>query len=58
MSESFEAIGGGTSASPEVSTAAVPVEEGGGGTPLDDAPLGEKEQLSTKHPSDEERWHL
>ena len=43
MSESSEAVGGGPSASaaaPEVSTAAVPVEEGRGGTPLDDAPLG------------------
>ena len=40
-----EAVGGGTSASvaaPEVSVAAVPVEEGGGGTPLDDAPLGQE----------------
>ena len=43
MSESSEAVGGGTSASaaaPEVSATAVPVEEGGRGTPLDDAPLG------------------
>ena len=40
MSESSEAVGGGTSTSPEVSAAAVSVEEGGGGTPLDDAPLG------------------
>ena len=43
MSESSEAVGGGTSASIavlEVSAAAVPVEAGGGGTPLDDAPLG------------------
>ena len=43
MSESSEAVDGGTSAStavPEVSAAAVPVEEGGGGTPLDDAPQG------------------
>ena len=42
MSKSFEVVGGGTSASaataPEVSTAAIPVEEGGGGTPLDDVP--------------------
>ena len=40
MSESFEVVGGGTSvvatAAPEVSTA--PVEEGGRGTPLEDAP--------------------
>ena len=41
MSESFEVVGGGTSvaataATPEVSTA--PVEEGGGGTLLEDAP--------------------
>ena len=43
MSESSEAIGGGTSAlaaAPEVSAVAVPVEEGGGRTPLDDAPQG------------------
>ena len=43
MSESSEVVGGGTSASasaPEVSAAAIPVEEGEGGTPLDDAPLG------------------
>ena len=43
MSKSFEAVGGGTSASaavPEVSVAAVLVEKGGGGTPLNDAPLG------------------
>ena len=46
MSESFEAVGGGTAASasasaaaPEVLAAAVPVEDGGRGTPLDDAPL-------------------
>ena len=39
MSESSEVVGGGTSvaeAAPEVS--ATPVEEGGGGTLLDDAP--------------------
>ena len=51
MSESFEAVDEGISASaaaPEVSVAAVPVEEGGGGTPLDDAPLGREEQLSTE----------
>ena len=40
MSESFEVVGGGTSvvatAAPEVSAA--PVEKGGGGTPLEDAP--------------------
>ena len=43
MSESSEAIDGGTSASvaaPDVPAATVLVEEGGGGTPLDDAPLG------------------
>ena len=43
MSESSEAVSGGTSASaaaPEVSAAAVPVEEGGGGIPLDGAPQG------------------
>ena len=44
MSESSEAVGGGIAASakvvaPEVSAVAVPVEEGGGGTLLDDAPL-------------------
>ena len=40
MSESFEVVGGVTlvaaAAAPEVSAA--PVEEGGGGTPLEDAP--------------------
>ena len=39
MSKSFEVVSGGTSvavAAPEVSTA--PVEEGGGGTLLEDAP--------------------
>ena len=40
MSESSEVVSGGTSvavvAAPEVSAA--PVEEGGGGTPLEDAP--------------------
>ena len=44
MFELSEAVGGGTStsaaAAPEVSAAAVPVEEGGEGTPLDDAPQG------------------
>ena len=52
MSESSEVVGGGTSASaaaapdvsaasaPDVSAASAPVEEGGGGTTLDDAPLG------------------
>ena len=43
MSESSVAVGGGTlssAAAPEVSATAVPVEEEGGGTPLDDAPLG------------------
>ena len=45
MSESSVAVGGGTAASasaaaPEVSVAAIPVEEGGGETLLDDAPLG------------------
>ena len=41
MSKSSEAVSGGTSAlaaAPEVSAVAVPVEEGGGGTPLNDAP--------------------
>ena len=38
MSESFEAVDGGTSA--EVPAAATPVEEGGGGTSLEDAPRG------------------
>ena len=41
MSESYVAVGEGTAASalaaaPEVSTTAVPVEEGGGGTLLDE----------------------
>ena len=41
MSESSEVVGGGTSAAaaPEVSAAA-PVEKGGRGTPLEDAPRG------------------
>ena len=41
MSESSEVVGGGTSATatPEVS-AATPVEEGGEGTLLEDAPRG------------------
>ena len=46
MSESSEAVGGGTSASatvPEVSLAVVLVEKGGGGTPLNHAPLGREE---------------
>ena len=46
MSESSEAVNGGTSAvatTPYVSAAAVPVEKGGGGTPLDDALLGREE---------------
>ena len=34
MSESFEVVGGGTSA------AAAPVEKGGGGTSPEDVPLG------------------
>ena len=45
MSESSEAVSGGTSASavaPDVSTVAVPVEEEGGGTPLDDTTLGQE----------------
>ena len=44
MSESSEAVGGGTSASAvvalDVSAESTPVDEGGGGTALDDAPLG------------------
>ena len=52
MSESSEAVSGGTSASaavlevaavPEVSLAVVLVEKGGGGTPLNHAPLGREE---------------
>ena len=43
MSESSKVVGGGTSAAtpaPEVSAASTPVEKGGGGTPLEDAPQG------------------
>ena len=41
MSELSEVVGGGTLATvPEVSAAATPVKEGGGGTSLEDAPLG------------------
>ena len=52
MSKSSEVVGGGTSvsaaaapdvsaaAAPDVSAASAPVEEGGGGTALDYAPLG------------------
>ena len=48
MSESSEAVGRGISASasaataaaPDVSAASAPIEEGGGGIALDDAPLG------------------
>ena len=44
MSESSKDVGGGTLASatvaPDVSAASAPVEEGGGGTTLEDAPLG------------------
>ena len=44
MSESSEVVGGGTSASaaatPDVSAALAPIEEGGRGTVLDYAPLG------------------
>ena len=41
MSKSSEVVGGGTSATaPEVSATAAPVEEGGGGTSLEDAPRG------------------
>ena len=43
MFESSEAVDGGTSTSavaPDVSAASVPVEKGGRGTALDDAPLG------------------
>ena len=43
MFESFEVVDGGTSTSaaaiPDVSAVSTPVEEGGGGTILDDAPL-------------------
>ena len=45
ISESSEAVGGGTSAStstvatPDVSVASTPIEEGGGGTAPDDTPL-------------------
>ena len=41
MSESSEVVSGGTSATaPEVSAASTSVEEGGGGTLPEDAPLG------------------
>ena len=42
MSESFEVVGRGTLAptTPDTSVVSVPVEEGGGGTTPDDAPLG------------------
>ena len=45
MSESSEVVGGGTSpsavaAAPDVSAVSAHVEEGEGGTTLDDAPLG------------------
>ena len=44
MSESSEVVGGGTSpsptAAPDASAVSAHVEEGGGGTTLDDAPLG------------------
>ena len=44
MSESSEVVGGGTSASaavaPDALAVSVPVEEGGGGTSLEDTPLG------------------
>ena len=45
MSKSSEVVSGGTSAvatatAPEVSVAVAPVEEGGGGTSQEDAPLG------------------
>ena len=51
MSESSEVVGGGTSVAvaiapaPEVSAA--PVEEGGGGTPLEDAPRETEESAKT-----------
>ena len=44
MFESSEVVGGGTlaltAAAPDASAVSAPVEEGGGGTTLDDAPLG------------------
>ena len=44
MSESFEVVGGGTSAlavvAPDASTVSAPVEEGGGGTAPEDTLLG------------------
>ena len=41
MSESSEVVDGGTLAvAPEVSAEAAPIKEGGGGTSLEDAPLG------------------
>ena len=56
MSKSSEVVGGGTSVAavaPEVS--AGPVEEGGGGTLLEDAPRKPKDQLSDEQPSVEGR---
>ena len=38
MSESFKVVGGGKLVASEVSAAVAPVEEGGGGTSLEDAP--------------------
>ena len=44
MSESSEVVGGGTSEStataPDASAVSTPIEEGGGGTTPEDAPLG------------------
>ena len=43
MSKSSKVVDGGTSAlatAPDVSAASAPLEEGGGGTALDDTPLG------------------
>ena len=40
MSESSEVVSRGTSAAPEVSAVAAPIEEGGGETSLEDAPRG------------------
>ena len=40
MSESSEVVGGGTLAAPEVSAASTPIEDGGGGTLLEDTPRG------------------
>ena len=62
MSESSEVVGGGTSASTAIaldaSAVSSLVEEGGGRTTPEDAPLGRKGLISSEQPSTEGRWHL